>query len=912
MSVTPNAGSEGRWGTLPLLDRLRRRVRGRSWPVLSVFISIVALQLLVTVLSIDLMSAVRSYVTGESLYSKGQKDAQLHLINYAETQREEDYLLFLKSLEIPRGDRMAREELQKTAFDRDAARIFYLAGGNHPDDIDRAIRLFRWFQHTPLMSDAIATWTKGDRMVEELRVLGERAHARVLAGDLQALEVVNLRSEVIRINKLLTPLEARFAAQISDAARLSERTLLWFNLAMAVLLGLSGSAFVRRSVRVQAATQDEVRLRTESLQRILDSAAEGLYGVDVAGRCTFINRSALQMLGYRRESDLLGRDMHELVHHSDVTGTRQRAELSAVARSYREQRELHLVGEVFWRADGTSFPVEYWSHPMLRNGRVTGAVATFFDISERVNMQAALRQGEVRMAGLVDAVNDGVVSIDADERIVQFNRAAERLFGIAATEALGSRVDRFIPRRSLQKLVAQQRELRFDYVETGKVRELVGKRADGSDFPLEASLSRLETERGTLVTAVLRDVTDLRNARAEREAREALEASNRAKTEFLSRMSHELRTPLNAVLGFAQLIRLDTVKPPPPEHVERLERIEDAGAHLLALVNDVLDLSRVESGQMTVSLEPLDLRTAVEDAISMVLPLAGMVGVKTWISGRHDDFVTLGLDDDEQVTVLADRVRLRQVLVNLLSNAVKYNRPGGEVHVGWQIIDQRCEVFVKDDGVGMSPDKIDRLFEPFNRLGAENSKVEGTGIGLVLSRRLMELMRGGLRVESEKGRGTMAFLALECSDAAPERPIGLPPPSQHGDLDSTLRVLYAEDNAVNVEIVRQLVRLRPSVALDTAESGTEALTKARRDHPDLILVDMHLGDMTGLDLAQLLRADPATADIRLVALSADALPEQIEAAIAMGFEDYLTKPVNFRDLLNVLDGRRQGRASADH
>ena len=906
MNATPDAKSEGRWGVLPLLDSLRRRVHGRSWPVLSVFISIVGLQLLVTVLSIDLMSAVRSYVTGESLYSKGQKDAQLHLINYAETQREQDYQQFLKSLEIPRGDRMAREEMQKVVFDEDATWAFYLAGGNHPDDISRAIRLFRWFQHTPFMSHAIATWTEGDRMVDELRVLGENAHARVLAGDLQAPEVVNLRREVIRINKLLTPLEARFAAQLSDAARLTERMLLWFNLAMALLLGLSGSAFVRRSVRVQAATQHEVRLRTESLQRILDSAAEGLYGVDVAGRCTFINRSALHMLGYGAEAELLGRDMHALIHHSDASGTRRPAESSPIARSYREQRELHIVGEVFWRADGTSFPVEYWSHPMLRHGRVTGAVATFFDISERVNMQAALRQGEIRMAGLVDAVNDGVVTIDADERIVHFNRAAERLFGVAATEALGSKVERFIPRRPLLREAAEKRELRFDYVETGKVRELFGRRADGSEFPLEASLSRLETDRGTLVTAVLRDVTDLQNARAEREAREALEASNRAKTEFLSRMSHELRTPLNAVLGFAQLIRLDTARPPPPEHVERLQRIEDAGAHLLALVNDVLDLSRVESGQMTVDLEPLDLRTSVEDAISMVLPLAGLVDVKTWISGREDDFVTLGMEDDEEVTVLADRVRLRQVLVNLLSNAVKYNRPGGEVRVGWQITGSGCKVFVKDDGLGMTPDKIEQLFEPFNRLGAEKSKIEGTGIGLVLSRRLMELMHGGLEIDSGYGRGTTAILTLECSESRPSQPVGLPPPSQHGELDSTLRVLYAEDNDVNVEIVRQVVRLRPSVVFDSADSGAAALAKARRDAPDLILVDMHLGDMTGFDLAQLLQADPGTAHIRLVALSADALPEQVEAAMAMGFEDYLTKPVNFRDLLNVLDGRRHG------
>ena len=893
---------------LSLLTDPRRPAHRRSWPVLSVFVSIVALQLLVTVLSIDLMSAVRSYVTGESLYSKGQKDAQLHLINYADTRREEDFQQFTKALEVPRADRTAREEMQKPRFDAQATRNSYLAGGNHPEDIPGAIRLFRWFQHTPLMAPAIATWTEGDRMVEELHRLAERAHERILAGDLTAPEVVNLRAEVLRINRELTPLEARFAAELSDAARLSERLLLWFNLIMALVLGVSGSAFVRRSARIQSVTEDEVRLRTESLQRILDSAAEGLYGVDTQGRCTFINRSALQMLGYPSESELLGREMHGLIHHSDAEGKALPVDRSAIALSYREQRELHISDEVFWRADGRCFPVDYWSHPMLRHGQVTGTVATFFDISDRIKMQDALRQGEIRIAGLVDAVNDGVLSIDAAERIVLFNAAAERMFGISAGDALGSPVDRFIPRGPGLADSDLRQELRFDYLETGKVRELVGRRADGREFPLEASLSRFKTEGGTLVTAVMRDVTELQNARAEREARDALEASNRAKTEFLSRMSHELRTPLNAVLGFAQLIRLDTQNPPPVEHVERLQHIEDAGSHLLALVNDVLDLSRVESGQMTVTLEPVDLRTAAEDAVAMVGPLAAAAGVTTWIAGYEGDLVTRGLGESDEVTAIADRVRLRQVLVNLLSNAVKYNRRGGEVRIGWQICDDRCELFVRDDGPGISPDKLQQLFEPFNRLGAEKTRVEGTGIGLVLSRRLVELMHGQLRIESSVGLGTTGVLTLECSAESEERPMGMAPPSQHGDLETKLHVLYAEDNEVNIEIVRQVVRFRPSVVFDTADSGAAALQKARRQRPDLILVDMHLGDMTGLELAEALRRNPATAGIRLVALSADALPEQIDAAMAMGFEDYLTKPVNFRELLNVLDGRRTRRS----
>ena len=350
--------------------------------------------------------------------------------------------------------------------------------------------------------------------------------------------------------------------------------------------------------------------------------------------------------------------------------------------------------------------------------------------------------------------------------------------------------------------------------------------------------------------------------------------------------------------------RLDAAEPPSLQQLARIQHIENAGAHLLALVNDVLDLSRVESGQMTVTPESVDLRSSVEDALSMVVPLATSVGVKTLISGLEGDFGARGAFAGPDVFVRADRVRLRQVLVNLLSNAVKYNRPGGQVRVTWRIDDGRCALSIADDGIGMAPEKLARLFEPFNRLGAENSKIEGTGIGLVLSRRLVELMQGELRIESALGRGTQATLALACTDEEPAHAGGASPPSQHGTLDESLRVLYAEDNEVNVEIVREVVKLRPSVALDVAESGTLAFQKARRDQPQLILVDMNLGDMTGIELAQALHADPATSGIRLVALSADALPEQIDAALAMGFEDYLTKPINFRDLLDVLDGRR--------
>jgi PAS domain S-box-containing protein len=874
--------------------------------VVTVFAAIIALQLIVAAASIELLSAVRAYVTGESLYSKGQKDAQIHLLDYAQYHREEDYLRLLGALSVPLGDRVAREELQKAQPDLALALRGLLQGGNHPDDIDGMVRLFRWFRRMPFMANAIDTWTDADLVIQQMRSLAERAHQRIVSGDLDATGAAEMHAQALHLNQRLTQLESKFSAELGEASRQTQRLLLIVNSALAALLALTGLWFVRRSARLQAATENEVRQRQESLQRLLDSTAEGLFGVDPEGRCTFINRAALQMLGYASEAELIGREIYELIQPA---GSGRRG-ASPMQRASRERQEVHVADSAFWRRDGSSFPVEYWSHPVAQEGRVHGAVATFFDISERLTMQAALRQGELRITKLVDAVTDGVITVDGEDRIVLFNRAAEALFGVAAAEAIGGPIERFIPYRpEAAEDLAGRRFLGGDGLNKppGTLQELIGLRANGEEFPLEASLSKLVTERGILMTVVLRDVTALHVARAERQARAALEAANRAKTEFLSRMSHELRTPLNAVLGFAQLLRLDAARPPTVVQLERIQHIENAGAHLLALVNDVLDLSRVESGQMMVSMEAVDLEEVVFDALAMVSPLAAEAGVDLYASNPESGSVAIetiraGVRP-HSVWVEADRVRMRQVLVNLLSNAVKYNRAGGNVVVSWEHADGHGRLRIADSGLGMTSEKLERLFEPFNRLGAEKSKIEGTGIGLVLSRRLVELMRGELTIASTLGRGTVATLLLKRAEEPVEsQGIAAPPQRRHGALGARLRVLYAEDDEVNVELIRQVVMLRPAVALSVATSGGRALEMARRDPPDLMLVDMNLGDMTGLDLARALAASPATAGLRLVALSADALPEQISTALAAGFESYLTKPVDFRKLLHVLDG----------
>jgi len=372
--------------------------------------------------------------------------------------------------------------------------------------------------------------------------------------------------------------------------------------------------------------------------------------------------------------------------------------------------------------------------------------------------------------------------------------------------------------------------------------------------------------------------------------------ANQAKSAFLSSMSHELRTPLNAILGFAQILASKDMPTTPEQKLEFSGHILKSGRHLLTLINEILDLAKVEAGAVSLSMEPVLLAEVLAECDGMIAPLAAARGVRVLFP------------EAPGARVQADRTRLKQVLLNLLSNAVKYNRDGGAIVVDCaQPSPQRLRVSVRDTGVGLSPEQVAGLFQPFNRLGQEAGTQEGTGIGLVVTRRLVELMGGEIGVTSSPGVGSVFWIELAvagpdgmlpaAAPAAPSAPVladGAAPARPH-------TVLYIEDNPANLKLVQEIVRFRSDLRLVSAPDGHFGLSLARSQKPDIILMDLNLPGLSGLDVLAQLRRDPETARIPAIAVSANAMRADIDRALGAGFEHYLTKPIDIGQFNDAID-----------
>ena len=365
-------------------------------------------------------------------------------------------------------------------------------------------------------------------------------------------------------------------------------------------------------------------------------------------------------------------------------------------------------------------------------------------------------------------------------------------------------------------------------------------------------------------------------------------------------MSHELRTPLNAVLGFSQLLLVDSTGSTSDQQKNNVERIYQAGSHLLNLINEILDLARIESGKINLNLQPVNVVILKNELIESLQPMADKTDIQ----------IIDEVSSDAPLYVRADDTRLRQVLLNLLSNAIKYNRVGGTVTIFWENVGKSClRISVRDTGPGISEDQQGRLFEPFERLSADKTNISGTGIGLTIAKRMMQLMHGTIGLKSQPGQGSCFYIEIPLADAVQEKSqtgvsAQLNPASLVGKKkeDSSQIVLYVEDNFDNLDLVEKILKMRPHIRLFSAGLGQTGIELASKIKPDLILLDISLPDMSGIEVLSALKAQGINSEVPIIALSANAGDRDIQEALDAGFNHYITKPINISEFLETIDG----------
>lgn len=609
-----------------------------------------------------------------------------------------------------------------------------------------------------------------------------------------------------------------------------------------------------------------------------------------------VNDAWCRATGVRR-TDAIGRAVSEIL---PAAITKRRRD---TFRQYLESGRSGVLRDAFERPGGGRMHLEttYSPFPQKIQGRRCMALVTR-DVTAEATAQAATLESQAQMRALLDAFPGYIASYDEGHRCTYVN---ERL-----AEVLGRPVDEIIGRTKVETLGPAQGARSIAEAEQA-LRSAPG--AVERHFPATAAREQLYLEVRHVPGPTLPDgrrsyysfgvdITERKLAQeAALAAKDEAERANRAKSRFLSLMSHELRTPMNAILGFAQLLLSDPAHPLTAEQQQYAGEILRGGRHLLGLINDVLDLSRIETGRLAISVAPVALLPLVEECLALMEPLA------------RERPVHLKLGDRAalQCQVQADPLRLRQTLLNLLSNAIKYNRPDGDVTIDAQPRGEMVELRVIDTGIGITPDQVGRLFVAFERLAARRSGVEGTGIGLALSRQLVRAMGGEIGVDSELDRGSTFWIRLpraaRAGDPAAFAPAATPTAAARAQRE---RVLYVEDNPVNALLMQAMVARLPDVELEHAEDPIDAIARAQAAPPALLLLDIELPGIDGFELLKRLRSHERTRDIPAIAVSASAQPADIHRALKAGFAAYLTKPLDLTELLQAVQAHLHAQRSA--
>jgi PAS domain S-box-containing protein len=624
-------------------------------------------------------------------------------------------------------------------------------------------------------------------------------------------------------------------------------------------------------------------------RELFEAAPIGMAIIALDERFMKVNATFCKMVGYSNE-ELKQRTAENITYGEDIEPGRQLAKnlLDGTVRYTGDKRYVHKNGEVLWVSRTASLIRD-------ESGKPQHFLLMVEDISERKQNERALLESRRELENalhanqlIMDNSQDVICTIDEDGRFLSVNVACEELWGYKATELLGRRyIDLVYPDDRTRTEAASETLL-----VGGKLTDFVNRYVRKDGTVVDVLWSATWSAADKIMFCVAHDVTDrARIEKALREAKEEADRANHAKSDFLSRMSHELRTPLNSILGFGQLLDRQAAN---DTQRTRVRYILSAGRHLLSLINEVLDISRIEAGNLQLSLEPVCLEEAMSEAIDLMRPLAAEREIR----------LAASCPLDTTTYVLADRQRFKQVLLNLLTNAVKYTAMQGRVSVAFNDSGNgNMRVLVRDTGAGIPAQKLSRLFTPFDRLGAEQSTVEGTGLGLALCQRLVEAMHGCIGVDSTVGDGSTFWVELPQAESPFQQLAAQKSAPVLEEISRTgkRRLLYIEDNFSNVTLVEQMLAERPSLELMTAMQGRLGLDLARKHVPDLVLLDLHLPDMPGWQVLAQLKADQSTRDIPVIVISADATAPQIKRLLAAGARAYLTKPLDIGEFFRVVE-----------
>ena len=635
----------------------------------------------------------------------------------------------------------------------------------------------------------------------------------------------------------------------------------------------------------------KMALRESEFQVITSDQHDIVSTADVMGKIVSVNDKFCEISGYNRE-ELIGQNHRLLKSHHHP------------ASFYKDMWATISSGQV-WHGTICNLNkqgIEYW---------VDSTIVPFLDdkgkpykyVSARTDVTAVI-QSEERLERSQEFANIGTWDWNIETGDLFWSDRIWPLFGYDK-EVTATTYDNFMAaihpddRELVSKGVSRCVENEEDYDIEHRV-----VWSDGSIHWLHESGDVLRSASGKPLhmLGVVQDITTRKEAeRTINEAREEAETANRAKSQFLSSMSHELRTPMNAIMGFGQLLNMEIGQPLDDSQKENVGEILKASDHLLELINEVLDLSRIEAGRIDLSVEDVQVGEVIVASLQLILPLAEKRGIciKLLRGTKEVEFSDLS---SEQNIVRADITRLKQIVINLLSNAVKYNSEGGTITITCaNSQDNNLRISVTDTGQGLDKEQSEQLFTAFNRLGAENSEIEGTGIGLVITKNIVELMGGKIGVESKVGVGSTFWFELPGSSGSVDKKVEESSSAININLDEERTILYIEDNPANLRLVTQVLGRLPNIRLWSAHEGKLGLELAMEYVPDLILLDINLPGLNGYDVLERLKQHKSTAEIPVIAISANAMTKDIERGYAAGFNEYITKPIDINKLISSVD-----------